>query len=225
MIKEHNLSIRVSCKLLNISTSVYYYKAKRKDDSQIIVLLDQLVSKYPTYGFKKLYRTLRLRGYTWNHKRIYRIYKLMGLNIKRRPKKRLPARVKAPLTLPITQNIVWSMDFMSDSLIDGRRFRTLNIIDDFNREALWITIAISINAHRLIRELNKLIDYRGKPEEIRVDNGPEFTSLIFIDWAKANEINIRYIQPGKPMQNSLVERFNKASFAKNNYTKFETLSS
>ncbi len=201
----------------------------------------------------------------------------MGLNIKRRPKKRLPARVKAPLTLPITQNIVWSMDFMSDSLIDGRRFRTLNIIDDFNREALWITIAISINAHRLIRELNKLIDYRGKPEEIRVDNGPEFTSLIFIDWAKANEINIRYIQPGKPMQNSLVERFNrsyreeilsaylfnnlsqvrrltyqwidhynfcrpheallnltpmqfferfsKASFAKNNYIKFETLSS
>ena len=144
-----------------MSTSVYYYKPKVKDDDQIIALLDQLAVKHPTYGFKKLFRILRLKGYGWNHKRVYRIYKFMGLNIKLKRKRRLPARVKAPLSLPIAQNIVWSMDFMHDSLTDGRKFRTLNIIDDFNREALWITIDTSINAHRLIRELDKLIDYRG----------------------------------------------------------------
>ena len=134
----------------------------------------------------------------------------MGLNIRRKRKRRIPERVKEPLTLPINTNIMWSIDFMQDSFLNGKSFRTLNIIDDFNRECLWITADVAIASVRVTRELDKLIDYRGKPEWIRVDNGPEFTSIHFQDWCEQNDIKIRYIQPGKPVQNSFIERFNRS---------------
>jgi len=134
----------------------------------------------------------------------------MGLNIKRKRKRRIPDRVKEPLTLPINTNIIWSMDFMQDSFVSGRSFRTLNVIDDFNRECLWIVPDVSIASQRVTRELDQLIEYRGKPEWIRVDNGPEFTSTHFQGWCNKNDIKIRYIQPGKPVQNSFIERFNRS---------------
>lgn len=170
--------------------------------------MEGLSERYPTYGFKKMFHLLRSQGHLWNHKRVYRVYVMIGLNIRRRRKRRLPARVKMPHVIPIRSNITWSIDFMHDSLINGRPFRTLNVIDDHSREALMIIIDTSLSARRVTRELERLLEWRGKPEVIRVDNGPEFTSMVFESWARKHCIKLCFIQPGKPTQNTLIERFN-----------------
>ena len=174
----------------------------------MIAALQELAAAHPTYGFRKLLAYLKRAGRKWNHKRVYRVYKLLKLNKKSRGKRRLPARVKQPLLQQSELNSSWSMDFMSDSLASGNRFRTLNVIDDCNREALAIEVATSISSKRVIRTLEQLIDWRGKPEAIRMDNGPEFTSADFTSWCREKEISVHYIQPGKPMQNGFIERFN-----------------
>ena len=209
MVDQHNLSIRQACKIVNIPRSTYQYKIKNKDgDLQIIQLLGELVEKHPSIGFWKCYHRLRRQGYQWNHKRVYRVYTQMKLNIRRRAKKRLPARVKQALFQPQKINQVWSIDFMSDSLWNGRRYRLLNIIDDFNREVLSIEADTSLPTLRVIKVLDKLIFSRGIPEMIRVDNGPEFISNRLDAWCKDHKIQLVFIQPGKPMQNGFIERLN-----------------
>ena len=203
------MSLRQACVLFCISTSVFYYQAKRKDDSEVIDQLSILAELHQQWGFWMMFHRLRKLRYQWNHKRVYRIYTDMRLNMRNKRKKRLPARVKEPLLCPIQANITWSLDFMHDTLANGKTIRTLNIIDDFNREALSITVDTSLPAQRVIRELNKLIEWRGKPEKIRSDNGPEFIAGAIGEWCYENEIEWAYIQPGKPTQNSLVERFNR----------------
>ena len=145
----------------------------------------------------------------WNHKRVYRVYTLMRLNLRNKRKKRLPSRVKEPLLCPVYPNVTWSLDFMHDTLASGKTLRTLNVIDDFNREVLSITVDTSLPSQRVIRELETLVDWRGKPDAIRSDNGPEFISAALSDWCENNGISWIYIQPGKPTQNSLIERFNR----------------
>ena len=191
--------------MISLSRSYFYYTSK-KDDSDIVDAIIE-ASKHGD-GFWKIFSRLRRQGHLWNHKRVYRVYKTMCYNKRRRLKKRLPARVKEPLVAPEKPNVTWSMDFVSDSLDCGRRFRVLNIIDDFNREAITQEIAISMPAERVIRTLEKTIWVHGKPDRIRVDNGPEFISSKLQDWCKGNEIAIKYTQPGKPTQNSYIERFN-----------------
>ena len=132
----------------------------------------------------------------------------MKLNIRRRAKKRLPDRVKQPLTIPEAPNQVWSIDFMSDTLVDGRRFRLFNVLDDFNRESLAIEVDTSMPSLRVIRVLNRIITKRGKPANIRSDNGPEFISHLLQQWCEDNGITLQYIQPGKPTQNAYIERKN-----------------
>lgn len=132
----------------------------------------------------------------------------MKLNIRRRAKKRLPERVKQPLSVPTAPNQVWSINFMCDSLVDGRRFRLFNVIDDFNRESLAIEIDTSLPARRVIRVLERLIAERGRPANIRCDNGPEFISHLLEQWCKEREISLQFIQPGRPMQNAYIERKN-----------------
>jgi putative transposase len=133
----------------------------------------------------------------------------MKLNLRRKYKKRLPARIKEPLVYPIGPNIAWSMDFMDDGLACGKAFRSFNLLDDFNREALNITIDTSLSSKGVIREVNNLIDWRGKPEKIRVDNGPQFIAEAMKEWTKERQITLVFIQKGKPYQNGLVERFNR----------------
>ena len=203
------MSLRQACTMFHISTSVYYYRAKRRDDSEVMEQLSQLADLHRTWGFWMMYHRLRKLQYMWNHKRVYRIYTTMRLNLRNKRKKRLPARVKVPLLCPVGPNITWSLDFMHDALSNGRSIRTLNIIDDFNREALSIAVDTSLPAQRVIRELEKLVEWRGKPEKIRSDNGPEFVATALSEWCQDQGVEWEYTQPGKPTQNSLIERFNR----------------
>jgi putative transposase len=133
----------------------------------------------------------------------------MALHLKRKPKKRLPARTAQTLAVPEQANQTWSLDFMSDALSNGRAFRTLNVIDDFNREALWIEVDTSLPAERVVRVLEQLLDWRGQPTHIRMDNGPELISHRLESWAQEKHIELLHIQPGKPAQNAYIERFNR----------------
>lgn len=182
---------------------VFYYHPKRKEDSELVNCLNELTEKHPSYGFKKMFHSLRNEGFGWNHKKVYRVYKKLGLNLIRKRRRRLASRERQNLEVPEKYNEVWSMDFMSDALFNSRRFRTLNVIDDYNREAIWIEIGLSIGAKHMTDLLDWIVKERGKPKAIRTDNGPEFTSSIFTNWCHKHRIEIRYIQPGKPVQNAL----------------------
>ena len=206
IVTENEVSIVRACRVLEVHRSGYYYKRKR-DDSEVIDAISKK-AEHSKDGFWKIYCRLRNDGYQWNHKRVYRVYKLMNLNYRRKLKRRLPSREKETLLTPNDKNISWSMDFVSDVLTNGRRFRVLNIIDDFNREVVAMEVATSMPAERVIRILERVIWCSGKPESIRVDNGPEFIADLFKSWCNGNGINIKYIQPGKPTQNSFIERFN-----------------
>ena len=176
----------------------------------MIEALNAVVAKYPRWGFWKCFNRLRLDGRTWNHKRVHRVYKAMKLNLPRRKKRRLPQRVIQPMLVEQVANAEWSLDYMSDCLYRGsRRFRTLNILDEGVREVLDIVIDTSISGGRVVRTLDRLVEWRGKPNAIRVDNGPEYVSHVFADWCKHHGIELRYIQPGKPNQNAFIERFNR----------------
>lgn len=203
-----SLSVRAGCRLLDISRSVYNYSPDVDRDLPIIEKLSELVEKYPRYGFPKLFALIKRQGYKWNHKRVHRVYCKMGLNIRRRGKKRLPTRNPQPLSVPAALNQTWSVDFMSDSLWDGRKFRTFNVVDDFNREALAIEVDLSLPAKRVIRVLDRLALWRGYPQQIRMDNGPELISLEMAEWAEDHDVKLEFIEKGKPTQNSYVERFN-----------------
>lgn len=170
----------------------------------------ELSGKHPAYGFWKLFHIIRNLGHQWNHKRVYRVYCKKGLNLRRKGKKRLPNRNPQSLTVPSRENICWSMDFMSDALSSGRHFRTFNVIDDYSREVLAIEIDLSLPTRRVIRVLDRLVEYRGKPERIRMDNGPEFISSQLSGWAEEKGIILEFTQPGKPMQNGFIERFNRS---------------
>jgi putative transposase len=208
LIKDQQCSISKACKMVQLPRSSYQYKKKPKDDSEIQDALTEVVSKHPAIGFWQSYHRFRNRGKKWNHKRVRRIYTEMKLNVRRRAKKRLPARVKQPLVIPGAPNQTWSIDFMSDALVDGRKFRLFNVLDDYNRESLAIEVDSSLPSLRVQRVLNNLINQRGKPINIRVDNGPEFISHTLQQWCEDNNINLQFIQPGKPMQNAYIERKN-----------------
>lgn len=175
--KDQQLSNRKACKLIGISRTTCQYSAKPKDDKELQDALAALTTKHPTIGYWQCCYRLWNKGHWWNHKRIYRVYIDMHLNIRRRAKKRLPERVKQPLSVPTAPNQVWSIDFMSDSLVDGRKFRLLNIIDDFNRESLAIEVDTSLPTLRVIRVLDALVAQRGCPSNIRCDNGPDSSAI------------------------------------------------
>lgn len=206
---RHGLSIRQACLLFGTYCSVYYYQAHCRDDSPLQQELSRLASVHNRWGFWMMFAWLRQNDYWDNHKRVYRIYTAMKLNLRRKHKRRLPARVLTPLVQPERPNENWSMDFMHDGLIDGRPFRCFNVIDDFNREVLNITLDKSLSSQRIIRELNQLIQWRGKPRQLRVDNGPEFIAYAMDKWSSDHGIKLVFIQKGKPHQNGYIERFNR----------------
>ena len=207
--QEFGLSERQACCTVQVSRCAYRYQTKRNADEPIAKELQHLAHRQPRWGCGKMTDYLRNQGQTWNHKRIRRVYRAMALHLKRKPKKRLPARTAQALVVPVQANQTWSLDFMSDSLSNGRTFRTLNVIDDFNREALWIEVDTSLPAERVVRVLETLLLERSTPCSIRMDNGPELISQRLESWAKEKHIELLHIQPGKPAQNAYIERFNR----------------
>lgn len=199
-----------SCRCVGLSRTAYYHLSYGIErDGDIIKALNALIEKHGSWGFWMCFKILRRQGHRWNHKRVYRVYCQLGLNQKRRAKKRLPQRIKQPLWVPRQPNQVWSADFMSDTLYGGKTFRTFNVIDDFNRECLAIEIDTSLTGKRLIRVFDRLRQERGLPDVLRTDNGPEFLSGEFVGWAESVGMMIHYIQPGEPNQNAYIERFNR----------------
>lgn len=209
MRQEHGLSIRSACQAVGLSRTVYCYQARPRDDGPIIDQLVTLADRYPRYGFGKLFQVIRRNGHKWNHKRVYRVYCSLKMNFRRKGKKRLPSRNPQPLTVPDYANDCWSADFMSDVLYSGQRFRTFNVVDDYNRECLAIEVDTNLPAARVIRVLNRISAWRGYPLKLRLDNGPELISLAMAEWAEEHQVELEFIQPGKPTQNSYIERFNR----------------
>ena len=207
--EEHRISERQVCRYLEISRTANRYHPQKPGDEEIIRLLKDIAERKPCWSFKKMVDHLKNEGYGWNHKKVHRVYGELGLNIRVKPKKRLPNRNPKPLQEPEEANISWSLDFMSDSLENGRKFRTLNIIDDFNREVLWIEIDTSLPSERVVHVLEMLALWRGYPQQLRVDNGPELVSHKLADWAAKCDVELAFIQPGKPAQKAYIERFNR----------------
>jgi len=212
LVQEHQLPIQRACRMVKLSRTAYYHPpvpASRRD-AAVIAALTELVARYPRWGFLKLYDRLRVEGQPWNHKRIYRVYCALRLNLPRRTTRRVPRRIRQPLTAPPILNQTWALDFMTDTLYDSRRIRLLTVIDEGNREALEIAIGPSLPSRRVVRVLNELVALHGRPSAVRVDNGPEFTAQPFVEWCAEHGVATHYIQPGKPDQNAYIERFNRS---------------
>lgn len=205
---HHGVSISRACRIVSLPKSMYYYRSVR-DDSAVICKLRELSEQYPYEGQDLYYHRIRASGLPWNYKRVRRVYLMLGMKHRRKVKRRVPARVKVRLQVPEGPMQVWSMDFMHDVLTNRRKFRTLNIIDDYNREAIAIEAEHSLSSHRVVQLLDRITREHGKPQQFRVDNGPEWTSREFREWCAGKGIAIQYIQPGKPMQNGYIERFNR----------------
>ena len=210
---KHGLSVRLACECLGISETCYRYTPKLSgENGEIAHWLLTLTETHKRWGFGLCFAYLRnVRGFRWNHKRVYRIYRELELNLRIKPRARLKRERPEMLSVPTAPNHVWSMDFMSDALADGRKIPTFNVIDDYNREGLAIAVDLSLPSARVIRALEQVIEWRGKPAAIRCDNGPELLSGPLIAWANKNRITMLYIQPGKPTQNAYIERFNRTA--------------
>ena len=208
---EEGTSIRLACECCSVSESGYRYKPKNNvENQQIADWLLRLTNAHKRWGFGLCFLYLRnVKGFVWNHKRVYRIYRELELNLRIKPRRRIKRDRPDPLGETTAINQVWSMDFMCDSLADGRLLRTFNVIDDYNREGLSIDVDLSLPSERVIRSLENIIEWRGKPSAIRCDNGPEYIAQAVIEWATEQHITLLYIQPGKPTQNAYVERFNR----------------
>lgn len=212
-VEKHGISIRLACECLGISETCYRYRCRlSSENAQVADWLLRLTDTHRRWGFGLCYFYLRnVKGFPWNHKRVYRIYRELELNLRIKPRRRLKRDKPDALSVPTAPNQVWSLDFMSDSLVDGRKLRTLNILDDYNREGLAVDVDLSMPSARVIRSLEQIIEWRGKPAAIRCDNGPEFLSGPLVAWANKHQITMLYIQPGKPTQNAYIERFNRTA--------------
>ncbi len=228
---QYPISIRLACETFGISQSCYYYEPKLKGENDLIASwLLKLTYAHKNWGFGLCFLYLRnVKGFKWNHKRVYRIYRELELNLRIKPRRRLVRERPEPLGTATQINQTWSIDFMHDKLSNGRVIRLLNVVDDFNREGLGIEVDYSLPSERVTRVLDQIIEWRGKPACIRLDNGPELISAQMLHWAEQRQITLLHIQPGKPQQNAYVERYNRTVrydwLAQNIYDELEEVQS
>jgi putative transposase len=206
-LKSRRISERRACRLTGFSRSAAWHQPTGLDDDALRSRLKALAERYPRYGYPTLHDMLRTEGTVRNHKRTYRIYREEGLQVRTKRRKKLN-RPRVPMMVSNRVNERWSMDFVSDQLANGRRFRVLNIVDDFSRECVLQVVDFSISGQRLARELDQLSEHRPLPRTIVCDNGPELTSKAMFFWSRDRGVKLHFIQPGKPTQNAFVESFN-----------------
>ncbi len=206
--EKFEISERRACALVGAHRSMVRYVARR-DDGALREQLLELASKRPRFGYRRLHALLAPDdGQAVNLKRVYRIYREEGLAVRRKKRKQVAGANRLPRAVPVRANEQWSMDFMSDGLSSGRKFRTLNVLDDGTRECLTIEVDTSLNGDRVTRVLDRIAESRPLPKGIVVDNGPEFTSRALDQWAHRHGVELRFIRPGKPVDNCFVESFN-----------------
>jgi len=202
------LSERRACGLAGLGRSSYRYQRRKWDESGLRERLKKLAAERRRYGYRRLTVLLNRAGESVNHKRVYRLYREERLGVRRRKRKRIGAVERQPLALPTHPNQRWSMDFVSDGLGDGRKFRSLNIVDDYSRECMAAEVDTSIPGRRVVRVLEQLGERRGLPQVLVTDNGPEFAGQALDVWAYQRGVKLHFIQPGKPIQNAFIESFN-----------------
>jgi putative transposase len=209
MVSEHHLSERRACRLVGLSRDSYRHPPQ--PDQATLDLHEKIVEiahVHRRFGYRRIHDLLRPQFPGVNHKRVYRLYRQANLAVRRRKKSKRPVNERVPLQLARAVNEVWSMDFVSDSLSGGRRLKYLTVADDFSHESVEIAVDFGISGEYVTRVLDRAALFRGYPQVVRTDNGPEFTSRAFMAWAQAHGIRHILIQPGRPMQNGYIESFN-----------------
>ena len=208
MIGDHGYTERRACRLIGVDRTAFQYQPKRDADDAVRARLHELANERRRFGYRRLAIMLRRDGLKMNLKKVYRLYREERLTVRKRGGRKRALGTRAPMTIPQGANQRWSLDFVSDALNDGRRFRILNVVDDFTRECLTSLLDTSLSGVRVIRELDRLCELHGRPAMIVSDNGTELTSHAVLGWVEATGIEWHYIAPGKPVQNAFVESFN-----------------
>jgi putative transposase len=207
--EEWSLSERRACGLAQVCRATVRYRSRRREDESVRQRLRELAGLRKRFGYRRLGLLLRREGVLVNHKRVYRLYREEGLSLRRRKRKRLTSEGRGPGEAASSPDEVWSLDFVSDCTARSRRLKLLTVVDTFTRESLAIEVDTSISGERVARVLDRVIAERGgQPEEIVMDNGPELTSRALDQWAYERRIRLRFIAPGKPVQNAFIESFN-----------------
>jgi putative transposase len=206
--EQAGVSERRACGLVEVQRATARYCRRRPRDPRFEQRLRELAAQRVRFGYRRLHVLLRREGWAVNHKRVYRVYREAGLAVRRRKRKRAAASARVPLAAPVRPNQGWSMDFMADALGSGRRFRTLNLVDEYTREALALEVDTSLPGERVVRVLDELRRQGRKPEWIVTDNGPEFAGRALDQWAYENGVRLETIRPGRPMENGYIESFN-----------------
>ena len=208
LMTTQQMGVTRACGLIDLSRSVYRYESSRPDDTELTERLTLLAGQKRRYGYRRLHVLLCREGWRINRKRTYRVYHAAGLMVRRRKRKRIAGVERQVKVLALAPNQSWSMDFVSDGFVDGRRLRCLNIVDDFTKECLAIEVDTSLPGRRVVSVLKQLAERRGLPRSVTVDNGPEFVSKALDEWAYRKQLQLRFIEPGKPQQNAYIESFN-----------------
>ncbi|MFV8529294.1 IS3 family transposase, partial [Ralstonia pseudosolanacearum] len=209
LMTERAMGVTRACGLVGISRSLFHYESRRRvDDEALTGRMMAIAAQKRRYGYRRIHVLLQREGWLANHKRIWRLYSKAGLSVRKRRRKRIAAVERKPLSLPTGPNQSWSMDFVSDGLAYGRRFRCLNVVDDYTRECLAIEVDTSLPGLRVKQVLERLKEMRGLPASITVDNGPEFAGKVLDAWAYEAGVTLSFIRPGKPVENAYIESFN-----------------
>jgi putative transposase len=207
-IKDKGYSQRGACALVGLEPKTYRYASQRPDDGALRLRLKELALERRRFGYRRLYILLRREGVVLNHKKLYRLYREERLMVRKRGGRKRALGTRAPMAIPQGKNQRWSLDFVLDALACSRRFRILTVVDDFSRECLALVVDNSLSGIRVARELDRVVETRGKPCMVVSDNGTELTSRAMLGWQEDRGVQWHYIAPGKPTQNGFIESFN-----------------
>ena len=208
LVEQYEVSERRACRASLCARSTRRYVSRRLVDERLVERMRAIAYERPRFGYRRVHVMLSREGFTLSRGRLQRLYRREGLTVRRRRRKRVAMTTRVAMSPASRPNERWSMDFVHDQISDGRRFRAFNVVDDFTREALAIEVGASLPAAHVTRVLDMLVRTRGAPKAISVDNGTEFTSLLFDQWAHRHGVHVQFIRPGKPTENAYIESFN-----------------